>query len=97
MMHQAAQQDAVEAVIRKRQMFDVAFQKLDAGIFGATKRDELRAEVEPDGIDSPAGASRSVNTPEPQPRSAIARAGLQPASRTQVSISRRLLSGVKTS
>ena len=50
MMHQSAQQYAVKAFIWKGQVFDVALQKLDAGIFGASQGDELRTEIEAGGM-----------------------------------------------
>src|SRR6185295_10861751 len=45
MMHQSAQEDAVEALICKRQMLDVALKKLDVGEFVARQGDELWTEV----------------------------------------------------
>ena len=49
-MDQSAQQYAVKAAIRKGQVFDVAFQKLAVGIFGARERDQLRANMQADGV-----------------------------------------------
>jgi hypothetical protein len=47
-MHDPAQKHAVEAGIRKRQVLDIAFEKLDAGMLAATDRDQFGADVEPD-------------------------------------------------
>ena len=56
-MQQSAEQDAVETGVGKWQILDVAFEEGDVRIFGLTQGDELRAEVEPDRVESPAGAT----------------------------------------
>ena len=51
-MQQSAEQDAVETGVGKWQIFDVAFEEGDVRIFGLTQGYELRAEVEPDRVET---------------------------------------------
>ena len=78
MMHDAAQEHAVEARIGERQMLDVALDEFDPGILAAADREQLGADVEPDAVvafaleqrGERAGAAAEVGHP---------RAGLEPA------------------
>src|SRR4029077_17720836 len=45
-MHHAAQEHAVEAPIRKRQLLDVAFEEFDIGMLAPSDRDQFGADVE---------------------------------------------------
>ena len=49
-VHDTAQQNSVEAAVRKRQALDVAFDELNVRIFAAAKFDQFGADVEPDAI-----------------------------------------------
>src|SRR5262245_36606413 len=52
MMHQAAQQHAIEASAFERQVFGVAFDQLKAGIFAATELYQFGADIEPNTLKS---------------------------------------------
>ena len=48
MMHQSAEQDAIKACGRKRQMLDVALEELHVRILGSAQCNQFRTDVEPD-------------------------------------------------
>ena len=49
-MHEPAQQHAVIAAALERQMLDIAFDQIEAGIFALSERHELGRDIDADGV-----------------------------------------------
>ena len=50
MMNQAAEQHAIEAFAFERQVFDIAFNQFEAGVFATAERHQFRADIDTDAV-----------------------------------------------